>query len=207
MSSASPVEVIIAGIAVNAYVDVDGAWAVSDKDAEKLLGLKNVRKHVAKLKDQNSVGILWIERLGKRHWTESGVTKLAQLSRTARSTAFLEDRGIVPRHRTRVESQVSDVLLSAFRDLTQIDTQRRFGPYRVDLFFPEFNLAIEIDENGHGGYRQSNEIIRQILLETSQGCEFIRFNPDDPGKNVGDLINSILRYMKKKKDRTNGGAA
>ena len=200
MPHTSPKEITIAGITVSAYTRADGAWMVSDKEAAVLLGLAHVRKHVARLETQNSNKSLWSDTFGKRHWTQAGIIELAQLSRTSKAKAILEEFNVLPRHRTRIESEIVDVLLSAFRDLTPVSIQHSFGPYRVDLYFPLLNLAVEIDENGHGGYSQNREFIRQFLLERSQNIHFIRFNPHDPGKNVGDLINSIFLLLQSAED-------
>ena len=50
--------------------------------------------------------------------------------------------------------------------------------YKIDLYFSNHRLAIEVDEKGHKDRNIDYEIKRQKELD----CEFIRINPD--GKHV-----------------------
>ena len=44
-------------------------------------------------------------------------------------------------------------------------TQNSILGYRIDLYFHEYKLAIEVDELGHGDRNLNNEIERQKALE------------------------------------------
>ena len=55
--------------------------------------------------------------------------------------------------------------------------------YRIDLYFHEYKLAIEIDEKGHKDRDTNDEIQRQKALEKELGCEFIRINPESIKKS------------------------
>ena len=48
----------------------------------------------------------------------------------------------------------------------------------IDLYFYDYNLAIEIDENGHRGKNIEYEIKRQKAIEQKIGYKFIRIDLD-----------------------------
>ena len=48
--------------------------------------------------------------------------------------------------------------------------------FRINVYFTEYLLAIEIDEKGHKGRNLILEEKRQKALEKKTGCEFIRIN-------------------------------
>ena len=60
-----------------------------------------------------------------------------------------------------------------------IQTQYSVLGYRIDLYFHEYKLAIEVDELGHTNRNINNEIERQKALEKELNCVFIRINPDE----------------------------
>jgi very-short-patch-repair endonuclease len=108
--------------------------------------------------------------------------------------------GQIPRGRDgyRVtEQETLSVIIAAVRPLT---AQREFpvGSYLLDLYLPELRLAVECDEGGHGTYGAASEREREQFVMDALGCSFLRFNPDAPSFNLGDVINSILT--------THGGA-
>ena len=69
--------------------------------------------------------------------------------------------------------------------------------YRIDLYFHDYKLAVEIDENGHKDRNKEHESQRQKEIETKLGCTFIRINPDKENFNIFKAQNKIFRYIKK----------
>ena len=78
-----------------------------------------------------------------------------------------------------------------------IQTQYSVLGYRINLYFHEYKLAIEIDELGHTNRNIDNEIERQKSLEEELNCVFIRINPDEKDFNIFKKINEIHRHIKK----------
>ncbi len=70
--------------------------------------------------------------------------------------------------------------------------QYKVAPYYVDLYFPDYRVAVECDEEGHRKYTQEVEFKRQNYIEQALGCTFVRYNPDAPNFNIGDVINQII---------------
>ena len=77
-----------------------------------------------------------------------------------------------------------------------IQTQYSVLGYRIDLYFYEYKLAIEVDELGHNR-NNDNETERQKALEKELNCVFIRINPDKKEFNIFKEINKIYRHIKK----------
>ena len=73
------------------------------------------------------------------------------------------------------------------------------GKYNVDLYFPSFNLVIECDQNNHNHYNNQAEEERANYIKDKLGCTFIRFNPDEPGFMIGDVIYKISKFIQKHK--------
>jgi very-short-patch-repair endonuclease len=63
------------------------------------------------------------------------------------------------------------------------------------LYFPEYKLAIEVDEFGHEDRCPIYEQNRQEYLEKYLKCKFIRFNPDETNFNIGDVISIIMNEI------------
>ena len=60
-----------------------------------------------------------------------------------------------------------------------MQTQYNAVSYRIDLYFHDYKLATEMNENGHSYRNIDYEIKRQKTTEQEAGCKFIRI---DPGK-------------------------
>ena len=70
--------------------------------------------------------------------------------------------------------------------------------YRIDLYFYEHKLAIEIDELGHNDRNTDYEIKRQREIEKELNCIFIRTNPDAADFNINKLNNQIFKHIQSK---------
>lgn len=64
--------------------------------------------------------------------------------------------------------------------------------YRIDLYIPEYNTAIEIDEKEHK-YKQDYDRKRQNHIENQIHCKFIRVNE---GESCGSVIARIVKELK-----------
>ena len=68
---------------------------------------------------------------------------------------------------------------------------------RINLYFLEYKLAIEVDELGHNDRNIYYEIQRQRAIEEELGCVFVRINPDEENFNTLRAINKIHRHITK----------
>ena len=95
------------------------------------------------------------------------------------------------------EQSVLKSIMDGFKG-ENMQTQYSVLGYRIDLYFHDYKLAIEVDEKGHKDRNTDHEIQRQKALEKEElGCEFIRINPDNEDFNIFEAINEIHRHIKK----------
>ena len=78
-----------------------------------------------------------------------------------------------------------------------MQTQYTIIGYRIDLYFLEYKLAIEVDELGHNDRNIVYEIQRQKALEREHNCVFINISPDEKDFNIFKEISKIHRHVKK----------
>ena len=57
--------------------------------------------------------------------------------------------------------------------------------FRIDVYFSEYSLAVEIDEKGHTDRDFIFEEKRQKALEKKLGCKFIRINTSNTKNGYG----------------------
>ena len=77
------------------------------------------------------------------------------------------------------------------------ETQYYVLTYKIDLYFHDYKLAIEVDEKKHKDRRIDYEIKRQKTIEEKLGCVFIRIDPDEENFNIFNAQNKIFRHIKK----------
>ena len=77
-----------------------------------------------------------------------------------------------------------------------MQTQYKVLSYRIDLYFQDYKLTMEIDENRHSNRYIDYEIKRQKAIEQETGCKFIRINPDKEEFDIFRAINEIFRHIK-----------
>ena len=73
--------------------------------------------------------------------------------------------------------------------------QKQVGRYRVDLYLPDYNVALEVDEHGHQDRDPEYERCRQAYVERALGCEFMRVDPDAPDFNVFKLCAKLAALV------------
>ena len=91
-------------------------------------------------------------------------------------------------------------IINSIKDTSEgenIQTQYSVLGYRIDLYFHEYKLAIEIDELGNTNRNINSEIEGQKALEKEINCILIRINPDEKDFNIFKEINKIHRHIKK----------
>ena len=67
--------------------------------------------------------------------------------------------------------------------------------YRIDLYFPEYKLAIECDEFDHNDRDVKYEVKRQMHIENKLDCDFIKHNPDADDFDSFHLLNRIYKHL------------
>ena len=65
---------------------------------------------------------------------------------------------------------------------------------RLDAYFSNYKLGIEVDEYNHERRNSNYEKSRQLMIE-SHGITIIRTNPDTADFNMNRLINQIYKHI------------
>lgn len=100
------------------------------------------------------------------------------------------------------EGQTLNAIMQAFNG-ENMECQLYVSPYKVDLYFKDYKLAIECDENGHNDRdkEKEKEKARQLFIENKLDCNFIRYNPDGTNFSIFEVINRIFVYILKCKEK------
>ena len=77
-----------------------------------------------------------------------------------------------------------------------MQTQYNVLGYKIDIYFYDYRLAVEIYEKGRKDRNINYEIKRQKVLEKRLSCKFIRINPDEDYFNINKANNEIFRHIK-----------
>ena len=75
--------------------------------------------------------------------------------------------------------------------------------FRIDVYFAEYFLAVEIDEQNHEDRELIFEKRRQEVLEKKLGCKFIRINTSDAerGYDTDYEVSKVQIFISNFKDR------
>jgi very-short-patch-repair endonuclease len=172
-------------------------------DIAKALNIRNVSDMVkgANIKE-NEKNIFPNKKKGcernKLFVTRLGLKKLLANSKKANAAQLSESLGLEMSIYTKVEASHIGNIRKAFKDILSID-EYAVERYNVDLYFPSLNLVIECDQNNHNHYNRQTEKERENYIKDKLGCTFIRFNPDEPGFMIGDVIYKISKFIQEHK--------
>ena len=91
-------------------------------------------------------------------------------------------------------------LIEAIKDAFEgenMQTQYYVLGYNIDLYFPDYKIAIDNDEFNHIDRDPECEAKRRMEIEEEHDCTFIRFNTTDaPNFKINKAINEIYRHIK-----------
>ncbi|KXS33957.1 MAG: hypothetical protein AWU56_2465 [Idiomarina sp. T82-3] len=117
---------------------------------------------------------------------------------SSKSTVHANEEFIFHNTRTshkRYESMVMYALHYSLRDvelLSQHHVIANDNVYKIDGYFPEINLAIEVDEPYHEKQRE-DDAKREESIKGLLGCEFIRVTCD---RSLYEQVDDIVRLVK-----------
>lgn len=177
------------------FVDGEPWWVAAD--VCRVLEISNVSQAVASL-DDDEKGISEVYTPGGKQKmlciNQTGLRKFIVKSRKSMAVELAISVGLEvdTLFCSSKEQHTLFIIAAAFSHIRQI-SQCSVNGYRIDLYFPDYKIAVECDENGHKKYSSDRE--RQAYLEEVLGCSFVRYNPDEDGFNVGSVINQIMKAL------------
>jgi very-short-patch-repair endonuclease len=89
-----------------------------------------------------------------------------------------------------IENQTIGFIENTYNSVCNIRRQHYIGKYRVDLYFVDYKLVIECDENNHIDRNQIDEKIREDYI-ISLGNKIIRFNPNETNFDLSNVLRKI----------------
>jgi len=185
------------------YIGVDDdRWFVGT-DVAKAIGYKKPRgavsRHINNEDKRTKVNFVELSSLQRNTFliNNHGVRALIVNSRLPGATSIAQYFDInVHRHKYECkESETIGAIMKAFKS-EKMRTQYPVYTYKVDLYFPDYDLCIECDENGHDDRSEKEERRRQRRITKKLKCKWIRFNPDADDFNIYDVIHQIFLVIK-----------
>lgn len=169
------------------YKDTDESIRtnVNDNNKKTYAELQDYHKNNENYKKNNENRTIFINKIGFRQLLQKSQINTSQDIIQKLIKQFNLDLNLIIR---RKENEY----ISNIMDSLSIESFQQFkvGNYRIDLYIPEYKIAIECDEFNHSKYIEE-EILRQIYIEETLGCQFIRFNPDEENFNIFKVIQRI----------------
>ena len=101
------------------------------------------------------------------------------------------------------EQQTLSSIGNAFKT-EAFEDQFKVGKYYLDLYFTEYKIAVECDENGHSDRKPHKERERMDFVNETLGIDdscWIRFNPDEHDFDMSKVIGRIYRRMEELKEQ------
>ena len=79
--------------------------------------------------------------------------------------------------------------------------RQKISNHRIDLYFHDYKVVIEIHENGQSDRNIDYEIKRQKAIEQQLDCMFIRIDPTNEDFDFLKTINEMFRHIKQSTKR------
>jgi very-short-patch-repair endonuclease len=93
-----------------------------------------------------------------------------------------------------IENQTLSFIETTYDGVTETIRQHCIGQYRVDMYFPKYNIIIECDEFNHSDRNKLDELERDKYL-ISQGNRMIRYNPNRLEFDMSIVLRDINRII------------
>ena len=91
------------------------------------------------------------------------------------------------------EQQTLSIITNTFKT-EKFEDQFKVGRYYLDLYFPEYKIVVECDENGHADRKPADERKRMDYVNEKLGFtddNWVRFNPDAKDFDISKVTGKI----------------
>jgi transposase-like protein/very-short-patch-repair endonuclease len=95
------------------------------------------------------------------------------------------------------EQQTLSAITNAFKT-EKYEDQLKINDFYLDLYFPNYKIVVECDENGHQDRKPCDERIRMDYVNLELGItddNWIRYNPDEHDFDISKVIGKIYVKM------------
>jgi very-short-patch-repair endonuclease len=93
-----------------------------------------------------------------------------------------------------IETQTIGFIENSFSDALNLKRQKRIGTYYIDLYFEDYNLAIECDENDHKDRNITYEQNREFFL-LEKNITIIRYDPNHKNFDLSYVLRKITKTL------------
>ena len=93
-----------------------------------------------------------------------------------------------------IENQTIGFIENTYSNMLNVKRQYTIGKYHVDLYFIDYKLVIECDENGHNDRDSDKEKIREDYI-VSLGNKIIRYNPNTQSFDLSNVLREITAIL------------
>ncbi len=124
-----------------------------------------------------------------------GLKEILNRGRKPGCKDLLEQLGL--NNASKVQSLEADVLEQVIDYIKELDDkldyklQYPIGKYKIDMYVPKFNLAIEVDEMGHSDRDPVYEKQREDYIKQNLTTKLLRINPNAPKFRMAKILGSL----------------
>jgi very-short-patch-repair endonuclease len=180
------------------YIDDNPIFRISHLG--KYLQLSNIHQTISNIDFNDKKKIKCITNGGEQnisYITLYGLKKLIAKCKKPTALILAKELGIDILNFKKLDAEIEtiDQIQKVFRNENMITQYMILCKYKIDLYFPDYNLAIECDEKFHNN-NLDKDIERETQIKNKLNCVFIRFNPDSKNFDIFDIINKIFMHIK-----------
>lgn len=170
-------------------------------DLAKILDIKHINNNIALFPSTEKSSFITQTTGGRQkmnYLTEQGVLRLLARSRKSNATELARILGVnVHRSRyTPIEEDILQHIEDVFGKCESMIKQYRVGKYFIDLYFPDYKLAIECDEHHHQCCAAKDKEREKYIKDNIQDVQFIRLKPISANFNIFFEIGNIYNFIK-----------
>jgi very-short-patch-repair endonuclease len=168
-------------------------------DVGKILKIRNIRVSISNYSEELKITINTDSSTGKKkstYLTYEGLIKLLICSRKPETMKLAEKIGINIETvgYACVEAETIKCIEDCFSNET-ILREYSIKPYRVDLYFPEYHLIVECDENAHRKCEIDDRSREVNIIKIHPLVKFIRYKPQEKCFNIFELCGRIHNHI------------
>ena len=184
--------------------DNDSIW-FKGKDIASILGYQNSRKAVSDhVDDDDKLSFKDLKKFSNIKYKDStmfinknGVSSLCIKSRKPKSIELAKMLNIdVNQKYPCKESEVlNNIIYYLDEKEVKYELQKEVKGYQLDMYLPNYNINIEIDEFGHKDRCDIYEVKREKVISKKLKCDIIRFDPDNKDDNIFKFIARLEKLI------------
>jgi len=165
-------------------------------DIGEVLEMTNIRASIQDFDDSEKCGVNTMDKLKRLQevtfLTEKGLKKLICNSRKAKAIdlAKMLNINMIDTFYIPLETSLVYFLQEVYAS-EELIHQYTIEPYKIDLYFPKYSLAIECDEFFHI-FQKEDDIKRELYIKEKLGCRFLRFKQ---GKEQMKILAKLIKKI------------